>query len=94
MLHKMPIKLETQPLVDNDEQIIRSAIIAEYDAINLYEQFANSTNNESLKIILRDVANEEKVHVGEFERLLDIIDIDHQIKVIEGSKEVEDKLND
>ncbi len=40
-------------------------IIAELDAINLYEQMANMTENEKIKKILLDIAKEEKTHVGE-----------------------------
>jgi rubrerythrin len=94
MLHKMPIKMHLQNDQDNDEQILRSAIIAEFDAINLYEQMANSANNQEIKTILLDVAKEEKVHVGEFEKLLNILDFQHQESTIVGEEEVEEKLHD
>ena len=45
-------------------------MIAELDAINIYEQMANMTKNEELRAILSDVAREEKIHVAMFETVL------------------------
>lgn len=49
---------------------LRFCIAAEFEAIQQYEQIADSTDNKIAKKILLDIANEERVHVGEFERLL------------------------
>lgn len=79
---------------DRDKQLLRDAIIAELDAVNKYELFANNTNNEDLKKIFLDVAKEEKVHAAEFTSLLRDIDNEETPAVIEGFKEVETKLNE
>jgi rubrerythrin len=50
---------------------LRSGIIAELDAINLYEQMAALASKESLRKVLLDIAKEEKTHVGEFQALLE-----------------------
>jgi rubrerythrin len=76
---------------DRVKQMLRDAIIAEYDAINKYEIMANLTENEELKKIFLDIAQEEKVHVGELESLLRTLDIEQTPSVIEGFKEVEKK---
>jgi rubrerythrin len=76
---------------DRVKQMLRDAIIAEYDAINKYEIMANLTENEGIKKILLDIAQEEKVHVGELESLLRTLDIEQTPSVIEGFKEVEKK---
>jgi len=55
---------------DTDKEILRVGIIAELDAINLYEQLAQTTKDEEIKKILLDIAKEEKTHVGEFLELL------------------------
>lgn len=55
------------------DEIIRSirfSISAEYEAIQLYIQIADSTDNELVKRVMEDIANEEKVHAGEFLMLL------------------------
>ncbi len=45
-------------------------MIAELDAINLYEQMAKLTKNEEIRTILLDIAREEKIHVAMFETVL------------------------
>ena len=49
---------------------IRFMIAAEYEAVQLYQQLAESTDNELAKVVLIDIADEEKVHAGEFLKLL------------------------
>lgn len=71
----------------SDEIMLRQAIIAEYDAVNLYEQMAKSTNNPKLKELFLHVAQEEKVHIGEFESMLEKADKEHEPSVEDGKKE-------
>jgi rubrerythrin len=89
MLSKMPIELNKVKPEDLDREILRAALIAELDAINLYEQMAGLTQNSSLRRILRDVAREEKTHVGEFQALLLMEDREQERELGEGRKEVE-----
>ena len=92
MLSKIPINLERVKEEDLEKEILRLAVIAELDAINLYEQMANLTKNDKIKDILLDVAKEEKTHVGEFLALLLQHD-EEQIKELEkGKEEVEEIL--
>ena len=92
MLSKIPINLERVKKEDLEKEILRLAVIAELDAINLYEQMANLTKNDKIKDILLDVAKEEKTHVGEFLALLLQHD-EEQIKELEkGKEEVEEIL--
>ncbi len=55
---------------DIDKEILRAAMIAELDAINIYEQMANLTKNKEIRKILLDVAMKEKIHVAMFETVL------------------------
>ena len=66
MLSKIPFDFTKIEEEDLDKQLLRIAIIAELDAINLYEQLATLTEDENLKAIFLDIAREEKTHVGEF----------------------------
>ncbi len=75
-----------------DKEILRTGIIAELDAINLYEQLAASTDNKDLKDILMDIAKEEKTHVGEFQALLLRMDKQQVEELEAGRKEVEEEL--
>ena len=72
----------------SDASILRLAIQAEYDAVNLYEQMAATTDNTKLKETFLEVVNEEKVHIGEFETLLSEIDDDHKKEKMKGKEEV------
>ena len=88
MLSKIPITLEKVKKEDLDKEILRVGIIAELDAINLYEQMAAMTENENIKKILLDIAKEEKTHVGEFQTLLLKEDKEQEKELEEGKKEV------
>ena len=69
MLSKNPSDIKAISAHSRDVEILRLAIIAELDAINLYEQLAASASNKDLKTRLLHVAKEEKTHVGEFQAL-------------------------
>ncbi|WNY23970.1 hypothetical protein MmiHf6_12940 [Methanimicrococcus hongohii] len=71
---------------------IRFMVSAEYEAIQLYEQLAESTDNELAKDVLIDIANEEKVHAGEFLRLLRELQPDELKFYREGEEEVEEEI--
>ena len=65
-------------------------MIAELDAISLYEQLAAVTEDEKLKAVLMDVANEEKTHFGEFQALLLKEDVEQVKELEKGKTEVEE----
>jgi rubrerythrin len=93
LLSKIPIDLKEVSEEDMDKEILRAGIIAELDAINLYEQMAALTKNEDIRTILLDIAKEEKTHVGEFQTLLLRFDTQQKKELEEGSKEVEEELS-
>jgi len=66
-------------------EIMRTAIVAELDAISLYEQLAAQTENVDVKKVLSDVAREEKTHFGEFQAMLLRID-EEQVKELDKAK--------
>lgn len=88
MLSKIPANLERVKKEDLDKEILRVGIIAELDAINLYEQMAAMTENGNIKKILFDIAKEEKTHLGEFQALLVKEDKEQEKELEEGKKEV------
>ncbi|MEM5832249.1 MAG: ferritin family protein [Candidatus Aenigmatarchaeota archaeon] len=90
MLSERPIKIEDK---DVEKQILRLGIIAELDAINLYEQLAAKTENQKIKKVLLDVAKEEKTHVGEFLSLLLEIDKEQKEELKKGEEEIKEKLS-
>ena len=68
---------------------IRFMVAAEYEATQLYMQLAESTDNKLAVAVLKDIADEERVHVGEFLRLLRELAPDEEKIYAQGSKEVE-----
>lgn len=71
---------------------IRFMIAAEYEAIQLYMQLAESTDDELAKDVLVDIADEERVHAGEFLRLLHHLAPDEAKFYKEGAEEVEEEI--
>jgi rubrerythrin len=71
---------------------IRFMVAAEYEATQLYMQLAESTNNKLAVEVLKEIADEELVHVGEFLRLLSELAPDEEKFYARGAKEVEEKI--
>ena len=88
MLSQIPLNLEKVKKEDLDREIVRFGVIAEFDAINLYEQLASMATDKNIKKILLDIAKEEKTHVGEFQALLLNRDKEQVKELEEGKKEV------
>ena len=92
MMSKIPGDFEELKGDERDVEILRTGLIAELDAINLYEQMAAVAVDEDVKKILFDIAKEEKTHVGEFQALLLKADTEQVEELEEGKKEVEAEL--
>ena len=90
MLSKIPIDLSAMSKEDIDKGILRVGIIAELDAINLYEEMAALTKNPNTRKVLLDIAKEEKTHVAEFQTLLLREDKEQESEIEAGKKEIEE----
>jgi rubrerythrin len=90
MMSEIPIKLKMAKKSDIEKEVLRFAIIAELDAINLYEQLAEVTGRENINKVFRDIAREEKTHVGEFQSLLLELDKEQADELEKGKREVEE----
>lgn len=69
---------------------IRFMVAAEYEAVQLYIQLAESTDNKLAEAVLRDIADEELVHAGEFLRVLKQLAPGEEKFYAEGADEVEE----
>lgn len=79
------------------EELIRAVrymVAAEYEAVQLYMQLAESTESELARTVLVDIANEERVHAGEFLRLLKELAPDEEKFYQEGYEEVEELIEE
>jgi rubrerythrin len=90
MLSQIPVDLTKLKKEDLDKEILRVAIIAELDAVNLYEQLAALTGNEDIRKVFLDIAKEEKTHVGEFQTMLLRIDQEQVEEMEHGREEVKE----
>jgi rubrerythrin len=90
MLSQIPIDLSKVSPDNRDKEILRAAIIAELDAVSLYEQLAALATNPDIRAVLLDVAKEEKTHVGEFQALLLRLDTEQAEELKHGQEEVEE----
>jgi rubrerythrin len=86
-MSKIPGEIDKE---SEEKQILRIGIIAELDAISLYEQLAARAKNEKIKKVLLDIAKEEKTHVGEFLALLTELDKQQKEELEKGKEEVEE----
>ncbi|MBS7610246.1 rubrerythrin [Candidatus Bathyarchaeota archaeon] len=92
MLSQIPSKIEKLSKEKLDIELLRVGMIAELDAISLYEQLAASTDNNDLKRVFLDIAKEEKTHFGEFQALLLKIDREQVEEIEKGRHEVEELI--
>lgn len=79
-------KLTTEELI----RAIRLDLAAEEEAVHLYMAHAEATDHPLAKKVLIDIANEERVHAGEFSRLLEILTGDEDKWLAEGAEEVDE----
>jgi len=78
---------------ERDLQILRLGMIAELDAINLYDKLAQLASDPKVTKLMLDVSHEEKVHAGEFETLMEKLDPKYETAEKEGEEEVKDLLD-
>lgn len=90
MLSQIPLDFSKVGKKDLDKEILRAAIIAELDAINLYDQMAALATDKDLKNVLLDIAREEKTHVGEFQTMLLRMDSEQVEEIEHAKKEIKE----
>ncbi len=76
-----------------DAELIRALrldLAAEEEATHLYQAHADATDNEKVKKVLLSIADEERVHVGEFQKLLNDLAANEEELLKKGEAEVED----
>lgn len=78
-------KLTSEELI----RAIRLNLAAEHEAVHIYMAHADATDNPLAKKVLIDIANEERVHAGEFARLIAILTGDEDSFLAEGAQEVD-----
>jgi len=75
----------------NDRELaraIRMCLAAEEEAVHMYEAMADASANPLATKVLQDIADEERVHAGEFQELLRILLPDEKKLLQKGTDEV------
>jgi len=93
-MSNIPLDLSKVKKEDVDREILRVGMIAELDAVNLYEQMAAMANDKNIKKMLLDIAKEEKTHVGEFQALLLNRDKEQVNELEAGKNEVKKEVGE
>ena len=84
-------KVPDRPLTKEELiRAIRLDIAAEHEATHLYMAHAEAIDDPVARAVLIDIANEERVHVGEFMRLLSILTGDEDQWLAQGAAEVDE----
>jgi uncharacterized protein len=81
---------ERKMSLDELVRALRLNLAAEEEAVHLYMAHADATDNELAKAVLKDIADEERVHAGEFQRLINILLDDEEKLLAEGAAEVDE----
>ena len=77
----------------SDRELIRAlrlSLSAEEEATHLYDALADATDNPLARKVLRDIADEERVHKGEFNHLIKILAPEEEKFLADGAEEVEE----
>lgn len=80
---------ERKMTVEELVRALRLDLAAEHEAVHSYLSHADATDNPLAKAVLVDIANEERVHAGEFARLIAIITMDEDDHMRKGTQEVD-----
>jgi rubrerythrin len=91
MMSNIPTDVKKVDKTDINKEILRVGMIAELDAISLYEQLASMTDDKDIRKVILDIAKEEKTHMGEFQALLLRNDKQQVEELKKGKDEVEEK---
>lgn len=85
---------ERKITIEELARAIRLNIAAEHEAVHLYMAHAQATDHVLAKRVLEDIANEERVHIGEFQRLLQVLTGDEDDFLAEGRAEVDEIISE
>lgn len=73
---------------------IRQNIGAEHEATHLYHAIADATDNPVAIKVLNEVANDERTHIGNFTRLVEMLTGDEGKFYLKGANEVDEYTKD
>ena len=82
-----------RPLTEEELiRAIRFMVAAEYEAVEMYGKVHDAASDEKIKKAIMSIIEEEKVHAGEFIKMLSYLDPEEAKFYQEGAKETEEFL--
>lgn len=69
---------------------LRLSLAAEEEATHIYEAIADACENDLAREVLFDIAREERVHKGEFQRLIELLSPEETELMDNGANEVDE----
>ncbi len=88
--NKCDRKLDKEELL----RAVRFSLASELEAIQLYEQLKDSIDNEKCKILLDEIADDEKEHVGNFLYLIEYLSKKECTLYNEGKQEAKEIIEE
>ena len=79
----------------NDVEVLRAikfGIASEFEAIQIYQQIMESTDNQDIKAVLSDITSDEMHHAGALYKLLQILSPDDEAQYQRGMQEALDHI--
>lgn len=86
------LNLERQLTPEELVRALRFLVSAEYEAVQLYQQIHDAAPDEKIKEGIKSVIDEERVHAGEFLKMISYLDPEEIKFYLEGFKESDDYL--
>ena len=84
-------KIPDRPLTKGELlRALRLSLAAEEEAVHIYDAIADACTDELARAVMRDVAEEERVHKGEFQRLIELLSPEESSFMQKGASEVEE----
>ena len=71
---------------------VKFSIAAEYEAIQLYQQIMENTNNKNVIKALAEITEDEKKHVGGLNKLLEILSPEDNKIYQAGAEEILEEI--
>lgn len=79
----------------NKAEVLRAlqfSIASEYETIQIYQQIIDSTDNDAVKTVLTDLANDEMHHAGALLKLINILSPEMSFQYNRGAQKVLNEL--
>ena len=90
MIHAAPRQMTKDEII----KAVRLMVAAEYEAVQLYMQVADATDIPLVEKVFTKISDEERVHAGEFLRLLEELDPSENMHYTKGAEEVEQAIRE